>query len=88
MIEVGTYMTLDNNTKEVSLENEAIALELLGDHVTKMPPPSTNCILDAWTFPLVSQPPALHEDHVAIGRVPQPHPPTPTLIHRSREKKQ
>ena len=47
MIEVGTYMTWDKNTKEVSLENEAIALELLGDHVTKMPPRSTNCILDA-----------------------------------------
>lgn len=70
-----TYVTWDNNPKGNNLEDGAIVLEclefeLLGDHATKMPLPSTKRFPDAITLPLASQPPSLYGSCVVFGSVP------------------
>jgi len=74
-----TFVTWDNNPKEANLEDEAIVFELLedeilgnhdrtheGDHVSKMPPPSTSRFPNVAVFPLASQPSVLCGSHVLI----------------------
>jgi hypothetical protein len=86
-------LVIPQNRDNRAIILERLEAELLGNHDSdhiheaNIPPPSTSKFPNAGAFPSTSQHPALHWDHVAIGRVPQMLPPTPApLLYRSWEK--